>query len=218
VGQSASAATRRSICIGAPTTEQSPDMPRAQFLWRHVIINTRNTWLHGDERGFRSHNPDIRSSGDYKHRPPPEEYRKLREYFERVAGAEVHLETELRPIVGRAMVKYLLEQRYTVLASAVGKVHAHVVAELPQARATVKRIIGEAKRKSSRAVKTSLPGRVWSGGGEFVICENPKHLKNVVEYVLYDQGAGAWTWSFRDGTRDGKFGRKRSRPRPVRRR
>ena len=45
------------------------------------MINTLNTWLHGDERGFRSRNSEIESSGDYKHRPPPEEYRKLREYF-----------------------------------------------------------------------------------------------------------------------------------------
>ena len=101
-------------------------MPRKGYLWRHVIINTRNTWLHGDERGFRSRNPSIRSTGDYKHRPPPHEYRKLREYFERVAGDEVHFDYDLRPIIGRAIAKYLREQGYQVLAVAVGKVHAHV--------------------------------------------------------------------------------------------
>src|SRR5690349_1782382 len=99
-------------------------MPRKGFLWRHVIINTRNTWLHGDARGFRSRNPKIRSSGDYKNPPPPEEYRKLREYFERVAGDEVHFEKAIRAVVGRAIVTCLLEQKYRVLAVAVGKVHS----------------------------------------------------------------------------------------------
>ena len=26
-------------------------MPDAAKIWRHVIVNTRCTWLHGDERG-----------------------------------------------------------------------------------------------------------------------------------------------------------------------
>jgi hypothetical protein len=193
-------------------------MPRPGFLWRHVIINTKNTWLHGDERGFRSRNPNIRSSGDYKHRPPPEEYRKLREYFEKIAGAEVHFERHLRPIVGRAIASYLRALRYRVLSVAVGKVHAHAVVELPEPRAMVKRIIGEAKRVSSRAVKQWLPGSVWAAGGEFVMCESRGHLKNAVEYVLYDQGPGAWTWSYRDATDEGMFGRKRPRKRLARRR
>src|SRR5687768_6518317 len=136
-------------------------MPRPGFFWRHVIINTKNTWLHGDARGFRSRNPTIRSSGDYKHRPPPEEYRKLREYFDKIAGAEVHFERHLRPIVGRAIAKHLRDDGYRALAVAVGKVHAHAVVELPEARSVVKRIVGEAKRISSRDVKEWLPGSMW---------------------------------------------------------
>jgi hypothetical protein len=38
--------------------------------WRHVIIKTRSSWLHGDERGFRDRGHRIHSSGDYKHGPP----------------------------------------------------------------------------------------------------------------------------------------------------
>jgi REP element-mobilizing transposase RayT len=184
-------------------------MPRPGYLWRHVIINTKNTWLHGDERGFRSRNRNIRSSGDYKHRPPPEEYRKLREYFEKIAGDEVHFEFALRAVIGRAIVNYLREQGNRVLAVAVGKVHSHAVVELPEARAIVKRIIGEAKRKSSREVKEWLPGSVWAAGGEFVICDNRRHLAKATDYVLYDQGPSAWTWSHQDAIDDGMFGRKR---------
>src|SRR5687768_3043997 len=135
-------------------------MPRYAHLWRHCMINTLNTWLHGDERGFRSRNRDIESTGDYKHRPPPEEYRKLREYFEEHAGDEVHLEKDLRPIVGRAMVAYPKSEKFRALGAAVGKVHAHIVVELPKDLSKVKQIIGEVKRKSSRAIKDWKPGTV----------------------------------------------------------
>ena len=182
-------------------------MPRYGHLWRHCMINTLNTWLHGDERGFRSRNRDIQSSGDYKHRPPSEEYRKLREYFEENAGDEVRIEQDLRPIVGRAILKHLREEDRPVLAIAVGKVHAHIVTELPKDLAQVRQIIGECKRKSSRAIKNQHPGTVWGAGGEFVVCYDKSHLKNAFEYVLYDQGPTAWTWSYRDPTDDGMFAR-----------
>jgi REP element-mobilizing transposase RayT len=192
-------------------------MPRFAHLWRHVIINTLNTWLHGDERGCRSREPEIRSSGDYRHRPHPEEYRKLREYFEEVAGDEVRFEKELRPIIGRAILNHLREQGFKVLAIAVGKVHTHVIVELPRERAKVKWIIGQAKRKASRAVKKSLPGSVWAAGGEYKIVKDKDHLINAVEYVIYEQGPGTWTWWYRDGDEDGMFGRVRAVPRRSRR-
>jgi len=184
-------------------------MPRTGYLWRHIMINTKNTWLHGDARGFRSRNRDIRSSGDCKRRPPPEEYRKLREHFERVAGPEVHLEWNLRSIVGVAMLTYLRAMRFRVLAISITKVHAHVVAELPEPRAEVTYIVGEVKRKSSRAIKKWKPGSVWSAGGEFLIVSDARYLKSVTDYVLYDQGRGAWTWGYQDGNDEGMFARKR---------
>ena len=46
-----------------------------------------------------------------------------------------------------------------------------------------------------RAVKKWLPGSVWSAGGEFRIIETKSHLEKAVDYDLYDQGPGAWTWS-----------------------
>ena len=36
-----------------------------------------------------------------------------------------------------------------------------------------------------------------------------EHLKNAYDYILYDQGPEAWTWSTRDGSDDGMFARKR---------
>ena len=193
-------------------------MPRPGFLWRHVIISTKNTWLHGDQRGFRSRNRGIQSSGDYKHRPPPEEYRKLREYFAEHAGDEVHIEKDLRPIVGLAILAYLRSMGFRVLAIAIGKVHAHIVVELPKDLAAVRKIIGDVKRKSSRAIKEWKPGTVWSPGGEFVVCWDREHLKNAFEYVIYDQGPGAWTWSYQDPNDDGMFARREPPERAARKR
>jgi hypothetical protein len=101
-----------------------------------------------------------------------------------------------------------------VLAIAVGRVHTHVIVELPRERAKVKWIVGQAKRKASRAVKKWLPGSVWAAGGEYKIVKDKEHLINAVEYVIYEQGPGAWTLWYHDLNDDGMFGRKR----PVSRR
>ena len=79
------------------------------------------------------------------------------------------------PIVGRAMLAYLVALGFRVLAIAITKVHAHVVVELPTARGKVVYHVGELKRKSSRAIKQWKPGSVWSAGGEFVMVENRRH-------------------------------------------
>ena len=115
--------------------------------------------------------------------------------------------------MGRAIVAYLREQGYRVLAVSVGKVHGHAVVELPKDRGTVTKIFGEAKRKSSRAVKKWLPGTVWGAGGEFKVCFDRSHLKNAVDYVLYKQGPEAWTWSYEDRDDEGVFARKRPKKR-----
>src|SRR5262245_7525681 len=123
-------------------------MPRPGMRWRHVVINTKNTWLHGDERGFRSRRHRVHSSGNYKHRPPPREHKGLRDYHEKRSGGEVHISIELRPIVGSVVLEYLLSISVRVIAVAVGKVHTRVIAEMGVDLGLVKRIIGQAKRRS----------------------------------------------------------------------
>ena len=107
----------------------------------------------------------------------------------------------------------LLEMNFRLLAAAVADRHAHVVVELPFELATVKRIVGEAKRKLSRSAKKWMPGRIWSAGGTYKLAKDRSHLKNATEYVLYEQGDDAWTWSFKDATQEGRFGRRRLNPR-----
>jgi len=102
-----------------------------------------------------------------------------------------------------------LNEKYRVLCVAVGKVHSHAVVELPRDLRKVKRIIGEAKRYASCVVSRSMPGSIWSANGEFLPILHAGHLKSAYEYDLYKQGPGAWTWSWRDRSRKGMFGRKR---------
>ena len=184
-------------------------MPRPGMLWRHVIINTLRTWLHGDARGFRSRKHRIHSSGDYRNPPPPGKHAGLFRYHEQRSGEEVTIPEHLRKPIGMAIVAYLVVQGYRVLSVAVSKVHAHFVVELPADHPTVKRIVGEAKRQSSRAAKAELPGHVWAEGGTYKPVETRGHLEAAYEYVLYDQGRDAWTWSYRDRSDEGCFGRKR---------
>jgi hypothetical protein len=180
------------------------------MLWRHVIINTRGTWLHGDPRGFRSRGHRIHSSGDYRHRPPHGEHAGLHAYHVVGARDEVRIGQALRKTVGQALLSSLLGRHYRVLAVAVGKVHAHLLVELPESPRTVRAVVGDAKRVSSRAVKKHLPGSVWSAGGTFKIVNNDSHLRRAHDYILYEQGSESWTWSFRDGSREGIFARRRS--------
>ena len=72
-------------------------MPRPGMMWRHVIISTRRSWLHGDGRGFRSRGHRIHSSGDYKDPPPEGEHSGLLEYQRKqCAGKMIKVPRHLR--------------------------------------------------------------------------------------------------------------------------
>jgi hypothetical protein len=122
---------------------------------------------------------------------------------------EVTIPYDLRPIIGRVIVQWLLEQGYRVLAIAVGKVHTHLLVELKDDIRVIRAVVGEAKRNSSRAVKKRLPGSIWSAGLSPEPVDNPRHQLKAFEYILYEQGPGAWTWSFHDKSFDGMFDRQR---------
>ncbi|MDB5296291.1 MAG: hypothetical protein JWO31_2274, partial [Phycisphaerales bacterium] len=113
-------------------------MPISPPRWRHIILNTRNTWLHGDERGFRSREHRIHSSGDYKRRPPEGEHALPHDWHDERSGPEVTLPIEVRPTVGRAILDALRLMRHPhVLTVAVGKVHTHFLVRLPNDYALV---------------------------------------------------------------------------------
>lgn len=188
-----------------------PPMPRPAHLWRHVIINTHSSWLHGDPRGFRSRHHRIHSSGDYRNPPPEGEHANLHAHHLRQSRACVEIPKSLRPVVGQAFIRAFLDQGCKILAVSVAKHHAHALAELPRDRDRVRTIVGEAKRRSSRTIRQALPGNLWASGGMFKPVLNRAHARKVFEYIVYEQESGAWTWSFRDKTLGGMFDRRRIR-------
>jgi len=175
------------------------------------MINTRCSWLHGDPRGFRSRDNQLHSSGDYKSPPPSDEHANLHKYHKEHTRPTVVLPDAERSCIGRKIVSFLRQERHRVIAVAVGRVHAHVLLNLPDDMRVVRDVFGEVKRWSSRAVSQTIPGSIWSAGGAFKPIADRSHLHNVYGYILYDQGRGAWTWSHADVNDDGMFGRKRPR-------
>ena len=162
------------------------------------MINTRCSWLPGDERGFRSRDHRIHSSGDYKNPPPEDEHEGLREYNEEQSGDPIVIPPDLRPVIGKAIVKNLLGRGHRTLAIAISEIHGHLLVELPDRVDEIKIIIGWAKQKSSAAVTDRMPGSVWGEGEGYKPVDSRAHLLKAFDYILTDQGPGAWTWSFRE--------------------
>src|SRR4051794_17135006 len=123
-------------------------MPNEGLQWWHVIISTYNSWLPGDERGFRSRGHKIHSSGDYKNPPPPDEHAGLRRYHEARADEPVIIPEECRATLGEAILAKLEKLGHRVLVLAVAATHSHWQAELPEDEKEVRRIVGECKAKS----------------------------------------------------------------------
>ena len=148
-------------------------MPRPGKRWRHIVTSTRNSWLKGDPRGFRTRYRQIHSSGDYRNPPPNGEHSGLHRYFKRCAGKEVHIGYPERAIIGRAMVQSFLEMDCRALCVSVSKVHAHALVEMDDHLPTIRAQMGEAKRSSSRAVKRTMPGKIWAVGGRYGPIDTP---------------------------------------------
>jgi hypothetical protein len=168
------------------------------MLWRHVIINTKCSWLPGDSRGFRSRGHRIHSSGDYKNPPPPDEHEGLRDYMRRRAGERVIIPLALRIPVLQALVGRLKEEGHTVLSASAGATHAHALVRLPDHLPTIRQIIGRCKRRACEAVKNELTGPVWSAGGEFKPVFTRSHHRCAFIYIYDEQEEDAATWCYRD--------------------
>jgi hypothetical protein len=173
-------------------------MPKHGMRWRHVIINTKCSWLHGDPRGFRSRDHRIHSTGDYKRPPPPGEHQDLRNYMRERARPCVIIPQGLRVPMLQAIVCRLKKEGFTVLTASVGANHAHALTELPDDPPVIRQIIGRCKRSSCEAVKQMLPGSIWSAGGDFVPVDNRSHHHRAFNYIYEEQEPDAATWSYRD--------------------
>src|SRR5665213_2174745 len=165
--------------------------------WQHVMIGSRCSWLHGDERGFRSREHRIHSTGDYKKRPAKSEHKGLREYHQRPSGKPVNFRTDIRILILREFVQKMRSIGFQIIACSIGKRHLHALTELPDNYQEMKKIIGKCKQKASHAVKNALPGRIWADGGEFKRIRDRSHLHSTYEYIRTKQEPGTVVWSHR---------------------
>jgi REP element-mobilizing transposase RayT len=173
-------------------------MPKPGMRWRHVVISTANSWLPGEPRGFRSRDHKIHSSGDYRNPPPAGEHAGLFRYSKKISGEPIVIPGDLRPEIGKAILRKLEDQGYQVLVLSVAATHAHVLVELPSHDGDVRHVVGQCKAVSSHAVRARLPGRVWGHGGKFKPVDDIDHQRNAFHYILTQEGA--WIWSFREQT------------------
>jgi REP element-mobilizing transposase RayT len=172
-------------------------MPPPGMMWRHVIISTRRSWLHGDARGFRSRKHRIHSSGDYRNPPPPGEHGGLHRYHEKRAKGEViKIPRQLRAELGAAVVAKVLAMGYRVLVLSVSAKHLHALVELPIDPAKTRSIVGKWKTVRTRAVRTALPGSIWGEGGKYKPAKDRAHQRAAFKYIRDDQGPVAWVWTF----------------------
>jgi hypothetical protein len=161
-------------------------------IWRHVIVNTHSSWLHGDPRGFRDRDHRIHSSGDYKNPPPPGEHAGLHRYTQARSANPLFIAAELRSTIATSFATELNDNDWPVLVCSVSDTHLHALAKLPYDRPLTRRIVGEAKKVASRSVKREIPGRVWSAGGTYKPVRTRSHFLETFEYIRTRQEEGAY--------------------------
>jgi hypothetical protein len=167
-------------------------MGHVPLIWRHVIVNTRSSWVHGDPRGFRSRGHRIHSSGDYKNPPPAGEHLGLHRYQEERSAERVTIPVHVRPQMVGAFARQLQDDGFVVVIASISSTHLHALARLPENRAATKRVVGEAKKVASRSVRSEMPGSVWSAGGTYKPVRDQRHYNEVYLYILERQEEGAF--------------------------
>jgi hypothetical protein len=179
------------------------------MVWRQIVISMRSTWLPGDERGWRSRRHKRHSSGDYKNPPPKNEHEGLRKYVKNRAMDPVEIKWGNRDRVGLEILEQFQKRGYRVLCVSVSKKHIHLLVELPIDLTETKRIVGLCKGAASHALRDIMPGCIFAEGAKYDPIVDLEHHQNVYDYILYKQGRGAFSWSFKDTNPTFVPGRKR---------
>jgi REP element-mobilizing transposase RayT len=173
-------------------------MSREPFRWRHIIINTHGTWLHGDPRGFRSREHRIHSSGDYKNPPPADEHAGLYRYQLEHSRPPVELPKVCWQAVGQAILKNLATQNCRTAIIAVTPTHVHHLTEIPDDPARIRELVGWEKRFATRAARALLPSlkdvELWAEGEAVHIVDSEEHYVSARNYIRTEQGSDAWIW------------------------
>ena len=126
------------------------------------MLTTYGAWLHGDPRGFRTHQHRVHVEGDYKKPPPPGKYDDLaRLSRESLVHAPVTVPPRLCPVVGQAVLERLQELGAFVLCVSVSGRHVHLLAKMPPP--DVKKWIGLAKKHTWFEIRDrGWNGKLWA--------------------------------------------------------
>jgi len=169
----------------------------SSLLWHHTQLWLYGHWLPGDERGFRSRDHRIHSSGDYKHRPPQGEHAKLHEYAKaQLQSQPIALTDAQRRRIGELIVRWFSLKSMSLAAVSVGGAHTHVLAALPRMHedATIGKLKRYVSTESSRQ-DASIPSRLFAGKGEPKPVMTREHFFASYEYITKKHAReGAWTW------------------------
>jgi hypothetical protein len=107
------------------------------------------------------------------------------------------------------LLKQFQKRAFRVLVISVSRLHIHLLVELPIDEKETKRIVGLCKGAASHAVRDVMPGCIFAEGASYELILDAEHHENVYDYILYKQGKGAFTWSFKDADLKLVPGRKR---------
>jgi len=184
----------RGTLLAMPRTRAHKNVPAIVWPQRlvHGICHYHRQWILGDERGFRSRDHRIHSSGDYKNPPPPAEHEGLRRWVQsNMKGGAVTLTVEQRAAVGAAFVKKLQRMRCAVFILGCGPTHLHVLFEATED--DMKRQLGKAKQFASLKCPNHS-GQLWGESCEAIAVNDDEHAVEVFGYIDDHRDEGAWIW------------------------
>ena len=184
-------------CQMTQPTESPRDLPSNQ-RWIHLILHTRNTWLHGDVRGFRSREHRIHSSGDYRNPPPPDEHRNLRAFMVERSGDSILLGSDGQLAVLDAVRVKLDSLGSESLAIAVAPTHLHGLISAPCDQTLTNKLIAKLKQRLSYVCAESIARPVWAQGECIKTIRVRQHQVATFVYITEKQEASAMIWSFRN--------------------
>lgn len=171
----------------------------SEWTWYHIIMTTYGSWLYGDARGFRTRQHREHVEGDYQNPPPPGKY-AAKEVASRqsLSGDPVRLAVEMRSVVGHAVIARLESLGAQVIAMAMGRQHAHVLAKMP--RGAAREWTGLAKLHAWHVARDrGWERKLWGKRSKAVPIKTRGHQLRVFHYILRHASEGAWVWSIRDG-------------------
>ncbi len=159
----------------------------------HATCHYHGQWIPGDQRGFRSRDHRIHSSGDYRNPPPIQEHAGLRQWVRvNMNQPPVTLEPPQFEIVGLVLVHKLQRMNCEVVVLSSGPTHVHTLF-VPSETDVIKQL-GKAKQFASLKCPNHA-GQLWAESCDAVAVQKEQHACNAYQYICdHAVKEGAWVW------------------------